>query len=72
MIGQLAFFDDEECKCSKAKLVLNWSRQNQINVMKWPAQSADLNPIENLWAVIVAKLRLRKLLRSEVANCRDS
>ncbi|KAI5154329.1 hypothetical protein ENBRE01_3353, partial [Enteropsectra breve] len=30
--------------------------ENEINVMEWPAQSPDLNPIENVWAYIDQRL----------------
>jgi transposase len=39
-------------------MAAKWRRENGINRMVWPAQSPDLNPIENVWAVM--KLNVRK------------
>jgi hypothetical protein len=34
-------------------------RANNVNILRWPSQSPDLNPIENLWSILDMRLKDR-------------
>ena len=40
----------------RGNIVKDILREMQIRVMSWPPYSPDLNPIENLWALMKAEL----------------
>lgn len=57
--GDWIFQQDNDPK-HKARSVQAYFRNNGWNVMEWPAQSPDLNPIENLWANLDRSLKKRQ------------
>ena len=50
-------FQDDNCRIHRAAIVENFKKQKNICSLPWPAQSPDLNPIENLWAHLEKKMR---------------
>ena len=53
-------FQDDNAPVHRARSTVAYKTQNHIPSLTWPAQSPDLNIIENLWLLIKRKLQARK------------
>ena len=49
---QDALFMQDNAPCHKAKKVMDFLKEQNIETLNWPPQSPDLNPIKNLWKLI--------------------
>ena len=52
-------FMQDNALCHKAKTVLSFTEEEGLAVMKWPPQSPDMNPIENVRKIIGEKAQNR-------------
>ncbi len=50
-------FQQDLAPAHTAKGTKNWFNDHGVTVLDWPANSPDLNPIDNLWGIVKRKMR---------------
>jgi len=55
-------FQEDNAPIHTARIAKQWKENNNIASLPWPAQSPDLNPIENLWDELDRNVRKHKPL----------
>lgn len=69
-VGQFIFQHDNDPKHT-AKATKAYLEEQGIEVLPWPAQSADLNPIENIWYYLKVQIGRREKKPSSIHELWD-
>jgi transposase len=51
-----SLFMHDNARIHQAIIVQDWFAERDIDVLDWPPYSPDMNPIENLWKLLKAKI----------------
>ncbi len=52
-----SIFQQDLAPAHTAKGTKSWFNDHGVTVLDWPANSPDLNPIENIWGIVKRKIR---------------
>jgi len=49
-------FQHDSAPCRKSNVVTMYSEENNVKILDWPGNSANLKLIENLWVILKKRL----------------
>jgi transposase len=64
-------FQHDLVPCHNSKAVKKFNQENKISMLNWPVNSADMNPIENLWRILKGHLGKMDCSAEESGNEHD-
>ncbi len=67
--GRPCIFQHDNARPHTASITTSWLRRRRIQVLKWPACSPDLSPIENIWRIIRKERQRRPKTVEQLEAC---
>ena len=62
-------FQQDNAPCHVSGTTKRWFARHEIETMEWPPQSPDMNPIENLWAILKRRVHAQGPFQNTEALC---